>query len=78
MVSACDEGKGSLVLDSPLQALHLWLQAMSVQSPQWQVGAGDIVTTGTLTDAWPIAAGQHWQTRLSEPRLNDLSVRFEP
>ncbi len=69
-----DRGQGSLVLDSPLLALHLWLQSMATQSPQWQVKPGDIVTTGTLTDAWPLTAGQHWQTRLSDARLADLDL----
>ncbi|MEO8278903.1 MAG: hypothetical protein ABI564_04360 [Ideonella sp.] len=69
-----DRGQGSNVLDSPLLALHLWLQAMTVHSPHWTVEAGDMVTTGTITDAWPIAAGQHWQTSLSDQRLSGLSV----
>ncbi len=69
-----EQGQGTAVLDSPLLALHLWLQAMTVHSPQWQVEAGDMVTTGTITDAWPIAAGQQWQTRLSDARLSGLSL----
>ncbi|WP_418315955.1 2-keto-4-pentenoate hydratase [Piscinibacter sakaiensis] len=69
-----DRGQGSLVLDSPLQALHLWLQAMQSQTPQWQVKAGDVVTTGTLTDAWPLRPGQRWTTRLSDQRLADLDL----
>ena len=69
-----DRGQGTNVLDSPLLALHLWLQAMTVHSPHWKVKAGDIVTTGTITDAWPIAAGQRWQTSLSDRRLSGLSV----
>ncbi len=69
-----DRGQGSNVLDSPLLALHLWLQAMAMHSPQWQVKAGDIVTTGTITDAWPIAAGQTWQTNLSDSRLTGLRL----
>ncbi len=71
---AVDRGQGSNVLDSPLLALHLWLQAMTVQSPDWTVSAGDMVTTGTITDAWPIAAGQRWTTRLSDARLSGLSL----
>ncbi len=69
-----DKGQGRNVLDSPLLALHVWLQAMAVHSPNWKVEAGDIVTTGTITDAWPIAAGQHWQTRLSDARFSGLSL----
>lgn len=70
-----DRGTGAVVLDGPLQALRTWLDAMPQHSPSWQVQPGDVVTTGTLTDAWPLAAGQQWQTSLSEPRLSALSLR---
>ena len=70
-----DQGAGQLVLDGPLQALQTWIDAMPQHSPGWQVQAGDVVTTGTLTDAWPLAAGQQWHTSLSEPRLSALSLR---
>jgi 2-oxo-3-hexenedioate decarboxylase len=69
-----DEGLGQVVLDGPLQALQTWIDAMAEQSPQWQVRAGEVVTTGTITDAWPMLVGQRWHTALSEPRLSALSV----
>lgn len=69
-----ERGRGSVVLGSPIQALQLWLQAMAAQTPQWTVQPGDVVTTGTLTDAWPLAAGEFWQTTLSDPRLAGLSL----
>jgi 2-oxo-3-hexenedioate decarboxylase len=70
-----DRGQGSAVLDSPLRALRLWLQAMADVTPDWPVHAGDVVTTGTLTDAWPLRPGEHWQTVLSDRRLPGLSLR---
>ena len=72
-----ETGVASIVLDGPINALRTWLQSMRVDSPGWQVHAGDVVTTGTITDAWPIAAGEHWQTRLSDPRLTSLSMKIE-
>jgi 2-oxo-3-hexenedioate decarboxylase len=72
-----DEGAGSAVLDGPLNALRLWIDAMAAQVQPWPIEAGDVVTTGTLTDAWPLAAGQQWQTRLSDARLPGLSLRIE-
>lgn len=69
-----DRGRGSAVLGSPIQALQLWLQAMAAQTPQWTVQPDDVVTTGTLTDAWPLTPGQHWHTTLSDPRLTGLSL----
>lgn len=67
-----DNGPGSAVLDGPLSALRVWVDAMASQTPQWPINAGDVVTTGTLTDAWPLQAGQNWTTRLSDPRLRGL------
>ena len=67
-----DSGPGSAVLDGPLNALRVWVDAMASQTPQWSINAGDVVTTGTLTDAWPMQTGQRWTTRLSDARLCGL------
>ncbi|MEO6407578.1 MAG: fumarylacetoacetate hydrolase family protein [Burkholderiaceae bacterium] len=72
-----ETGVASIVLDGPLSALRTWLDSMRVDSPSWQVRAGDVVTTGTITDAWPIKAGEHWQTRVSDTRLVGLSLKIE-
>ena len=72
-----DEGAGRVVLDGPLNALHLWVDAMAAQVPPWPIEAGDVVSTGTLTDAWPMSAGQQWSTRLSDARLPGLRLRVE-
>ena len=72
--SRVDSGQGSAVLDGPLNALRVWVDAMASQTPQWPINAGDVVTTGTLTDAWPLRAGQRWSTRLSDPRLCGLAL----
>lgn len=76
---ACDgreleTGLGRNVLDGPLNALRLWVDAMALRTPTWPLGAGDVVTTGTLTDAWPLAPGQVWQSRLSDARLPGLRL----
>ena len=69
-----DRGQGSIVLDGPLDALRLWVDAMAAQPQQWPIVPGDVVTTGTITDAWPLAPGQRWQTRLSDSRLSGLNL----
>jgi 2-oxo-3-hexenedioate decarboxylase len=69
-----DQGVGSIVLDGPLHALRQWIDAMAATTPTWRVVPGEFVTTGTITDAWPMRPGQHWQTRLSEARLAALSL----
>ena len=72
--SRVDSGQGSAVLGGPLNALRVWVDAMASQTPQWPINAGDVVTTGTLTDAWPLRAGQRWTTRLSDARLCGLAL----
>lgn len=70
-----DRGQGSVVLDGPLHALEAMVRAMATTTPHWSIGAGEVVTTGTITDAWPLAAGRVWSTRLSDPRLAGLTLR---
>jgi 2-oxo-3-hexenedioate decarboxylase len=73
-----DQGEGRRVLDGPLQALKALVDSMAAVTPHWHVAAGDVVTTGTLSDAWPLAPGQRWTTRLSEPRLSALALETAP
>lgn len=67
-----ERGQGSVVLDGPLTALRLWIEAMAQHTPAWKVREGDVVTTGTITDAWPLAPGQSWRSRLDHPALAGL------
>lgn len=69
-----DRGVASIVLDGPLNALRLWVDAMAAQANPWPIGPGDVVTTGTITDAQPLAPGQRWHTRLSDARLTPLTL----
>ena len=69
-----DEGDGRIVLDGPLDALRIWVDAMDAQVPRWSIEPGHIVSTGTLTDAWPLAPGERWQTALSESRQPGLEL----
>ena len=52
-------GRGADVLGGPLEALR-WL----VQSLPDGLKAGEIVTTGTLTEALPVEPGHRWEHRL--------------
>lgn len=72
-----DEGVSSIVLDGPLTALRLWVDAMAAQREQWPIAAGDIVTTGTITDAAPMLPGQRFETRLSDARLPGMALRTQ-
>ena len=70
-----EEGRGSNVLDSPLRALLHFVQTLRACPGAPDLQAGDVITTGTWTDAWPVAAGEHWSARFTSP-LPGLSVRF--
>jgi 2-oxo-3-hexenedioate decarboxylase len=69
-----ETGRADIVLDGPLHALRLWVDAMSAQPQRWPIVAGDIVTTGTITDAAPLRPGKRWQTRLSDPRFTPMTL----
>ena len=70
-----DQGSGANVLDSPLQALMHFIAALGSFPGARRLAAGDVVTTGTWTDAWPVQAGQTWSARF-DPALPALTVRF--
>lgn len=70
-----DQGTGAQVLDGPLHALHHFLLELRACPGAPQLQAGDVVTTGTWTDAWPVTAGQVWSVAFSDA-LPPLTVRF--
>jgi 2-oxo-3-hexenedioate decarboxylase len=73
-----EEGCGANVLGSPLEAIA-HLVAVLARQPQYApLAAGEIVTTGTLTTAQSIIAGESWQAQVAGIALPGLSVRFEP
>lgn len=57
-------GRGSDVLDGPVQALGHWLHEAQRGQAAVAPAVGMMVTTGTLTDAQPLKPGQQWQTHL--------------
>ncbi len=70
-----DQGAGANVLDGPLQALHYFLQELRSCPGAADLQPGDVVTTGTWTDAWPVAPGEVWTAHFEAP-LSNLTVRF--
>jgi 2-oxo-3-hexenedioate decarboxylase len=69
-------GRGSAVLDGPLQALAHLVQALAGRPADEQLQAGEWVSTGTLTDAMPLRPGQTWHTTLTGVPLPGLTVRM--
>ncbi len=74
--SMVEEGSGANVLGSPLRALHHFLNELRACPGATDLAPGDIVTTGTWTDAWPVLPGQTWSARF-DVALPAIEVRFE-
>lgn len=72
---AVEEGRGANVLDGPLRALHHFLQEMRACPGAPDIQPGDVVTTGTWTDAWPVQPGERWTGAFGAP-LSALTVAF--
>ncbi|RTQ32036.1 hydratase [Variovorax gossypii] len=62
-----EEGKGVNVLDGPLHALHHFNQELQRCPGAPALMPGDVVTTGTWTDAWPLEPGQSWRAEFDAP-----------
>lgn len=70
-------GGGALVLDSPLLALRHLVQLLAHDPHNPPVGASEIISTGTLTLAMPVSAGQTWTAKASGIPLEAIGLRFE-
>jgi 2-oxo-3-hexenedioate decarboxylase len=73
---AVDRGNGEIVLGSPLAALGYLVELLSKQPKAPPLAGGEIVSTGTLTDAHPVAPGESWSTEIRGLPLKGLGVRF--
>ncbi len=74
---AIDSGSGTHVLDGPLHALQHFVHELQRCPAGPALRPGDVVTTGTWTDAWPIAAGQRWRALFQSP-VGALDLVAEP
>jgi 2-keto-4-pentenoate hydratase len=71
-----DTGAGANVLDSPALALVHLARVLAGQPQFAPLAAGEMVTTGTLTDAWPVAPGQTWTSDYGALGLRGLTLSF--
>ncbi len=70
-----EEGAGANVLDNPLRALHYFLTELRECAGASDLQAGDVITTGTWTDAWPVQPGEQWSAEFSAA-LPTLTLTF--
>lgn len=72
-----DQGVGANALGHPATALAHLAEVLARQ-PQFEaLAAGEIITTGTLTAAMPIKAGESWSSRYEGlPGVTGLTLNF--
>ena len=71
-----DRGVGANVLGSPLLALGYLVEVLRKQAAAPSLQAGELVTTGTLTDAHPVAPGETWSTQINGLALAPATLTF--
>jgi 2-keto-4-pentenoate hydratase len=71
-----ERGQGSSVLEGPIYALQYLQHGIEQYETEADLKSGHIVTTGTLTDAKPISAGQIWSARFQGLEIMPLEVKF--
>jgi 2-oxo-3-hexenedioate decarboxylase len=71
-----DTGVGANVLDSPALAVAHLANVLARYPEHPPLQAGEIVATGTITDAWPVAHGETWSSDYGELPLRGLTLEF--
>lgn len=71
-----DTGIGANVLDGPVHALRHLVEVLGRDSLNPPLRKGEIVTTGTLTRAFPVEAGQWWSTSIKGFDLPGLRLQI--
>jgi 2-oxo-3-hexenedioate decarboxylase len=72
-----DRGCGRDVLDSPALALQNLACVVASQPEAPRLTAGEIITTGTLTDAWPLTPGTRWRAEFGSLGLAGMELQIE-
>ncbi|MEM1386446.1 MAG: hydratase [Pseudomonadota bacterium] len=69
------QGRGVDVLDGPVSALSHLIDGLAQEGSDG-LAPSDIITTGTLTDAFPLEPGARWRTTLRGVPMEGLDVTF--
>ena len=67
-------GVGSNALGGPLSALGYLCDILATQTWSDPLAAGEVITTGTLTDYPPIKSGERWTAAFTGAGLNTLTI----
>jgi 2-oxo-3-hexenedioate decarboxylase len=69
-------GHAQNVLGGPLKALRFLVKELARYPASEPLRPGELVTTGTLTEAMPVVVGQSWSTRLGGIDIQGLRLHF--
>jgi 2-oxo-3-hexenedioate decarboxylase len=69
-----DRGRGANVLGGPAHALAHLARLLATQPGAPGLTAGEVVTTGTITDAWPVHPGEVWTSEYRGCGLSGLRL----
>lgn len=69
-----DKGIGANVLGGPMLSLAHLVELLKKQPESPPLHAGEIITTGVLTDAHPVAPGETWRTEVTG--MKGLTIAF--
>ncbi|MBI1942316.1 MAG: decarboxylase [Betaproteobacteria bacterium] len=72
-----DQGVGANVLGSPLASLAFLVEVLAQQPESPPLAAGEIITTGVLTDAHPVKPGEKWSTSFEGISLPGMEIDFQ-
>ena len=70
------EGSGANVLGSPAYALGFLADLLSEQPFMQPLAAGELISTGTITDALPVKPGETWSTEVIGLPVQNLTIEF--
>ena len=70
------DGSGKNSLRSPALCLSELAAAISQRMPEEPLSAGELVSSGTLTESQPIAAGESWTATVDGIELPSLTLRI--
>ncbi len=69
-------GYGRNVLGSPLSALSHLLESMQQGGSAYPLLPGEVITTGTITKAYSVRAGERWRTEIASDDFAGLTINF--
>ncbi len=69
-----DEGGADNILGGPLHVLRHLAQGLAGNPHGWELRPGDIISTGTVTRAFPVTTGQRWESRITGLPVTGLTL----